>query len=303
MCHCNFVIMNNIFATCGSVCVCSYPKQHPVSPIMEPVAVLPTGRRGRAEEVDLTACFICQNEKLPGTGNKEKPHSATEDGLNKFKEALKDRVKYHDVEYIDTLDRFQSVTNLSGIMWHSKCYSSFTHKGHLQRLKTRFEKSSAKAVPRAEVEPTGSQPHSTGLPPIPADWKKCIFCQAIKKGKDIHEIQYDKTSEYILNLAQKDRTMSLRLAGIIDLMAAEGKYHLKCYTAFTKQYRKTGWHDEGEEGCQMDSCFNMAMDELRRGMARGEIYALSTVWDRYCEILEEFGLETGVYRSGAFREK
>ena len=44
-------------------------------------------------------------------------------------------------------------------------------------------------------------------------------------------------------------------------------------------------------------------DELRTGLARGEIYYLKTVCERYCKFLKDFDLEPGLYKSCNFKTK
>ena len=59
----------------------------------------------------------------------------------------------------------------------------------------------------------------------PVDWNLCIFCQTFNKDKLFNKILQDSKLE---------NTMSLRLAGVNDLIAAEGKYHNKCLNAYTE---------------------------------------------------------------------
>ncbi len=43
-----------------------------------------------------------------------------------------------------------------------------------------------------------------------------------------------KMSENILEGSRLDHKLSVQLAGVIDLIAAEAKYHLVCFKAFTR---------------------------------------------------------------------
>ena len=48
-------------------------------------------------------------------------------------------------------------------------------------------------------------------------------------------------------------------------------------------------------------CLHNVTDELRAGLARGEIYLLKTVWERYCTFLGDFDLEPGIYKGQRFK--
>jgi len=70
---------------------------------MEPVARL-GGRRSRVKDINWESCLICQESK----GGSEHPHKATEEGLQRFKECVNKRLKYHDTEYLNVLDFLQT---------------------------------------------------------------------------------------------------------------------------------------------------------------------------------------------------
>ena len=107
------------------------------------------------------------------------------------------------------------------------------------------------------------------------------------------------TSKKILDLAQQDTELRLRLAGVNDLIAAEGKYHLICYIEFLRKYQSTS----SRAGDPYSICLHNVADELRAGIARGEIYLLKTVWERYCSFLGDFDLEPGIYKGQRFKTK
>jgi hypothetical protein len=67
---------------------------------------------------------------------------------------------------------------------------------------------------------------------VPVDWSLCIFCQVSNTKHALVSITTSPVSDRILQSAVLDNRMRTHLAGIIDLMAAEGKYHNICLTAF-----------------------------------------------------------------------
>ena len=73
--------------------------------------------------------------------------------------------------------------------------------------------------------------------------------------------------------AYLDYKVSVRLAGVIDLIAAEAKYHLTCFSSFTQSTTKVK---------QTTSTCDLAMiwlcQELRISADRGHILCLDDVW-------------------------
>ena len=70
------------------------------------------------------------------------------------------------------------------------------------------------------------------------DWKQCMFCQEIASKNPLHSIATFSISDKILQLSKYDPQLCTRLAGINDLIAAEGKYHLHCYSNFVYNAEK-----------------------------------------------------------------
>ena len=104
-------------------------------------------------------------------------------------------------------------------------------------------------------------------------------------------------SSRIIKLSQNDPIMRYRVSGVNDLGAADGKYHLRCYSAFVRR------HSDDKKGDTIDICFCTVMDELREDFHRGEIYSIDTVWTRYCELLSRVGKEAGKYHSRNFKNR
>ena len=69
------------------------------------------------------------------------------------------------------------------------------------------------------------------------DWNLCIFCLDASIG-NIHIFSTMELSEKIISLAQSDLIMRVRMANVSDLVASEGKYHLKCWVLFQRKIGK-----------------------------------------------------------------
>jgi len=167
--------------------------------------------------------------------------AGTNEGILKVTQRAQERSKYHDLENIDLLDFLES-SNLADytgrVVWHRGCYGTFTNTEHTRRLKKRYEKNSAAESSHSkESEPQRSSRRSIKS----VNWTLCMYCQEAKHEK-LHDVSVLETSQRIIQLAQRDLPMRCRLVGVSDLVAAEGKYHLKCYTSFLRRYSRDAPH-------------------------------------------------------------
>ena len=88
--------------------------------------------------------------------------------------------------------------------------------------------------------------------------------------------------------------MRSRLAYIIDLVAGDAIYHPQCKVEFLRKAKK---HQSDEATKPETICFKKLLDEIRLGLARGDVYLLTDVYERYSFLLEvEFGLSTEQYK-------
>ena len=205
--------------------------------------------------------------------------AASSKGLTSFKEAYETRIKYRCEQYAELLN---SAINLDSesktLKWHKDCFSSLTSSHHLQRLKSKFDKANA-PLPCQTVETSASRFASrSSLPQM--QWDKCMFCQ--NPGGVLSQVQTLEASAKILKGSKNHLHLQYCLAGISDLVAAEGKYHLKCYSKFVKQL-STNENSEECGDCGLwtlnQACFNSVIEELEAGLEKGNIYSIKTVWN------------------------
>ena len=75
------------------------------------------------------------------------------------------------------------------------------------------------------------------------DWELCMFCQGGKtfKKRTLCSITTFKMSQqiHVLEGAKCDHNLSLRVAGVNNLVAAEGKYHPNCYKRFLRNVSRS----------------------------------------------------------------
>ena len=65
----------------------------------------------------------------------------------------------------------------------------------------------------------------------------CFVKILMQKGK-LSSVTTFKMSDQILEASKYDQNVSVKLAGINDLIASEGKYHVNCFVKFTRQASK-----------------------------------------------------------------
>lgn len=134
------------------------------------------------------------------------------------------------------------------------------------------------------------------------DWSKCLFCQECISGQKLHNIECFSTSNRILKVVKLDSNLRCLLSGVSDLIATEGKYHLKCYVVTYRKYKESdGNQSMASDSSPQDICFYNVMQELKIGLAKGGIFSLITAWERFLEFLKlDFDVDPGPYRSNRF---
>ena len=132
------------------------------------------------------------------------------------------------------------------------------------------------------------------------NWSLCLFCQKEKTTEKLRSVQSDHMSNEILDKANYDHKILLKLAGVIDLMAAEAKYHLSCYSAFQRSVERNE-----RAGDKNDIPVIWLCKELRYSAEKGHVLQLDDVWERYLILCEHSGVNIpSIYasRRSSFKE-
>ena len=193
-----------------------------------------------------------------------------------------------DYDSIDAIDRIWAYnepneeSESTAFHYHKTCYSSFTSAWHISRLKKVGEKvkSSQQESPGPSNEPRRASRRC--IPPL--DTKLCIFCQT-DTGKATCLLMQNRCIEIeIMEAAKKDFVMRSRLANIIDLVAGDAIYHPPMQSRdFSVKLRKTSLM---KRQSQKQYASRNSLDEIRLGLARGDVYLLTDVYERYSFLLE-----------------
>lgn len=259
---------------------------------MDPVVSLK-----RPSVVDYSVCIFCQTDTTGIVLSKASDH-----GLAIVKQAASSRRKLRDSKNIDLIDRLENVLDTAdaqNLVWHKICYAHFTDKSKIQRLhKTQTVNSKAEASCSKVHCP---QTRSSRRNVQPVNWTLCIFCQSVRLKTRLISVMTKQMSDQIIEASSLDYEMSIRLAGVIDLIAAEAKYHLACLSAFTRSTTKTK-----QETNKTDLAMLWLCKELHQSADKGHVIQLNDVWERYTELAEELSIsiQPSYYsRRTTFKEK
>ena len=91
----------------------------------------------------------------------------------------------------------------------------------------------------------------------------------------------------ILEGAKCQHDLSLRLAGVNDLIAAEGKYHPNCYKKFMRNVSRSSNVAKDESG----TVLLWLIDELKKSAEQVHVLELKKVWLGYCSQAAEQTIE------------
>ena len=179
--------------------------------------------------------------------------------------------------------------NCSDVKWHHACYSNFTHQGKLTRLR----KKNTKVLDEAAESITGQdirQPSTRSNREKAIDWGVCMFCQEAGDSKNIRNVATMELSQKVISLAELDSTMHVRLANISDLVAADGKYHLKCWVQFQRRESKVTTKIDGHTG-NRDNCLARLCTDIITGLGLGHVYDMGMVWLYYTKMCNKENVE------------
>jgi len=254
---------------------------------MDPVVTLK-----RALEVDLKLCIFCQKPK-------DDVREATSYSKNVVYEATTKRRKYRDVanrEVIDLLEDLLLRNDHTCIVWHGNCYAQYTSKEKIQRLQQKGEASEELRL--ATTAP--NSPRKTRSHVEKVNWSRCIFCQNENQKERLSSVMTLKMSEQIMEAAQFNYKLRVRLPGVCDLIAAEAKYHLPCLSAFKRNAEKAKLETKESDLAMIWLC-----EELEYAADKGYI-KLNDAWNRYMILAERAEIEiprSFISRRSTFKDK
>lgn len=108
-------------------------------------------------------------------------------------------------------------------------------------------------------------------------------------------------SEQIIEIAMFNYKIRTRLAGVSDLIAAEAKYHLSCFSAFKRSRDKTKSEMKDNELALV-----WLSGELEYAADKGHVIKLNDAWDRYTTLAEKVDItipSSFISRRATFKDK
>ena len=258
---------------------------------MDPVVTLK-----RALEVDLRLCIFCQKRNKP----KDDVRAATSYSKNVVYEATSKRRKYRDLANREVIDRLEDLLGRNdnvSIVWHGNCYAQYTSKEKILRLQ---QKEVTSEEPRHATTAPNS-PRTTRSHVEQVNWNNCIFCQKENPKERLSSVMTFQMSEQIIEAAQFNYKVRVRLAGVCDLIAAEAKYHLPCLSAFKRSSEKAK-----KETKESDLAMIWLCEELEYAAHAGYVIKLNDAWDRYKALAEKAQIEVPrsfISRRSTFKDK
>ena len=173
----------------------------------------------RRSDTDFEKCLICQTDR------QSKILHGGAQGIKTIKECAQERLKRKDSVNRDCIDRIISCDG-DRLIWHKECYSTFTSKTLISRLRDTDTVLVNQPTSSDTVKNLRSKSSTI-------DWGLCLFCQQCSR-KTVHSVESFHTSNKIMQSVPYDHKLKVALGGVSDLMAAEGKYHLACYSKFLR---------------------------------------------------------------------
>ena len=177
--------------------------------------------------------------------------------------------------------------------YHRKCYQSYTHKQHIERLqRKRKSEDSLKNTSNQPVKSTRSAQQKTTL-------RKCIICQKDKINKTsgsryepLSDLQMLKASNTLKNAAtiRYGQRILLEISGK-DLVAIEVKYHRSCYQSYTppktlERIRLKDNQSRHLSGC--DGAFESLSEYVQQKIVNDfDIVSMSSLKEKYIELLAQ----------------
>jgi len=220
---------------------------------------------------DYSFCLFCQ-------GTKRHPLcEASEDGKIRVKEVAAERESLADRTFLSFLNRLKEIPDddwcdLELIRWHKPCYVEFASESRMVRVRKKASKASDRVSEGASnlsddqvPEPSAKEIKRKKMSPM--DWSKCMICQDTDRP-NLRSIMTMNTSNKILELSQWDFVMRVRTAGVVDLIAAEGKYHTQCLVEFERRMDK---QKDDSNNSSMDFSLQELTHKLLCGLTLGRL--------------------------------
>ena len=150
----------------------------------------PTYTLKRKLSVDYDMCIICQEGRHESLRH-------TDQGVATLTNSAQLRNTFNDPNYRVAIENIISGLNLNienCFKWHKTCYSSFTSKWHIERLKKSLSEQSSASSSSQHQDDVPKTRSSIGQV---MNWKLCMFCQDAGTKEHLSSVSTFKKSTEI----------------------------------------------------------------------------------------------------------
>lgn len=240
--------------------------------------VLSLKRKAPKNTTNFSKCLFCQCTTASTL------RDGTESGKYRIKDVVAQRRKLCDFKNVEVLDRLESIADWTcKFFWHKDCYSAFTSAQKIARLRKVVVSDEPSCSASTTEEPRSRPPSRSTVDKM--DWSLCIFCQRNEQGLVLRNVQTLETNKKILDNVHCNIELLQRLSCTNDIVASEGKYHLRCYSSFLRDIDKCS-----KDQANVDNHTMVAViQEIKMALARGDVLELDEVWNRYLEVANLIG--------------
>ena len=241
----------------------------------------PSGSKRKGDLIPLTSLKRQKGQGVKSKqclfrGGKDDIRCSSEEGKNRIIDAARERQRLNDTASSSIIEKILSENeqDIATFKYHHKCYSNFTDKGKIARIRKKHESTTESNEGETSKGKTKSSRCSSREHSI--DWNLCMFCQD-KSVTTMHNVSTMELSEKIIGLAQSDLIMRVRMANVSDLVASEGKYHLKCWVLFQRKISRLA-----KQGHKIkDPCLDKICSDIVNGLTDRHVYDMGCVWSQY----------------------
>ena len=248
---------------------------------MDPVCIVKRKRKA-ISSIESLSCFFY-------ISSKGDLRTSTRDRKSRTITVCEERRQLGDTSHVDVQHRLSMIAEddfyEDEVRWHKSCYTLFSSEIFLGRLRKKVKKSHESSVEACSSLTTSVTSRGSSA----MNWMLCMFCQSQIEYK-IHRIETMEKSTALITEAKTDLSISVRLAGVSDLIATGGSYHLPCLVIFERRCDKNKLRS-GQEKPEFDEFLIKLCRDLSAGLTRSHVYGMKDGWKRFKKLCKKVGAQ------------
>lgn len=176
-----------------------------------------------SKDIDFSACVLCEKTKS------DRLCAVEDKGLSRLSEVTHLRKILQDKKWASVILKVENILQsdvAKNLKYHKSCYSDYTNKTMIERLRKKSTHVAADSGNVATVDRESRKCLRQQGSNVP-DCKLCIFCQSERKERSKQIMSFNMENK-IKQLAKVNYELGLNIAGVSDLIASEARYHSSC---------------------------------------------------------------------------